>query len=91
LVRDLTYIVSFDSTSHALMAEKFLQDHFEIETIGTPSSITSNCGLSIILHNSSLDSIKNVLGTLKVKCTLYGVDNFQNNENDNVLKLYTQT
>ncbi len=65
------YILSFDSTSHAIGADKALADIFAITVIPTPREITQNCGLSIKINDNNLAEILKQIKDLAIPCTLY--------------------
>lgn len=63
------YFISFDNTSHALQAERFLKDNkCDITVMPTPTDITHSCGLSIKFNLSSLSEIEKTIerGGLKI-------------------------
>ena len=50
------YLVTFFSTHHALKAEKILKkDHENIDLIPTPREISSECGFSVLIRESSAE------------------------------------
>jgi len=51
------YVIVFDSTHHAIQAEKRLKEKFQIETIPTPREITASCGLSIKFQTAQFVSM----------------------------------
>ncbi|WP_461204812.1 DUF3343 domain-containing protein [Clostridium sp. DL1XJH146] len=67
------YVVSFDSTSHAIKTEKLLQKYFKIAVIPTPREITRNCGLSIKIFSLDIEEIINVLKEVKIPYGLYSL------------------
>lgn len=71
------YVLSFDSTSHAIQTEKRIKEFFEIVTIPTPREISRNCGLSIKLMSSDLEKIKSFILQLVVPCSLYRLSNYK--------------
>lgn len=53
------YVIVFESTHHAIAAEKILKEKkYEIDTIPTPREITASCGLSIMFNEKQLGYIK---------------------------------
>ena len=67
---DEFYFISFESTHHALQAEKYLKDNkFSITVIPTPREVTLSCGLSIKINSGGIDSIKGMIdeGMIRVK------------------------
>lgn len=66
------YILSFDTTTDAMQAEKLLKDHFDIAIMPVPREISSGCGLSIRFQNPDETSIINYLQeNLEIRGTLY--------------------
>lgn len=65
------YVLSFDSTSHALQTEKQIKEYFDIAIIPTPREISFSCGLSIKINSLDIDKIKDFIDTLKVPFGLY--------------------
>ncbi|NLL81781.1 MAG: DUF3343 domain-containing protein [Tissierellia bacterium] len=54
-------ILTFNSTHHAISAEKILKEHqLFIKTIPTPREITRSCGLSILFILEDLDKIRDL-------------------------------
>ncbi|WP_129599839.1 DUF3343 domain-containing protein [Anaerophilus nitritogenes] len=56
------YIISFESTHHAIQTEIKLKKNFSIETIPTPREISASCGLSIKFPCEKLIDILDELG-----------------------------
>lgn len=53
------YVITFDSTHHAIKGEKLLKDMgIEIKMIPTPREITASCGLSIRFEPQALETVK---------------------------------
>jgi hypothetical protein len=53
------YILTFESTHNALATEKILRKkELDIELIPTPREISSECGFTLILENTNLQTIK---------------------------------
>lgn len=67
------YVISFDSTSHAIQTEKLIKEHFKIATIPTPREITHSCGLSIKINSDDLERIKSFFETIRSPCSLYSL------------------
>lgn len=66
------YVLSFDSTHHAVRAKKMLQKAgIKIEMIPTPRNITVSCGLSIKFSNDMLDKVKDIVDIDKPVMKLY--------------------
>lgn len=55
------YILSFDTTTDAMQAEKLLKDSFNIAIMPVPREISSGCGLSIRFQEPDETSIINHL------------------------------
>lgn len=61
------YIVSFNSTHHAIRTEKILiENEIRCTTLPTPREITASCGISIRFLIEDLNKVKDVLGTSEV-------------------------
>lgn len=65
------YILSFDSTTHAIQAEKALMQVFSITVIPTPREITKNCGLSIKINSPDIEDIMAQIKALNIPSILY--------------------
>ncbi|RKD32067.1 DUF3343 domain-containing protein [Thermohalobacter berrensis] len=62
--KEIYYVIAFDSTHHAIKAEKKLKERkVDIKTIPTPREITASCGLSIRFSGNFLDNVKDVLSS----------------------------
>ncbi|WP_432662032.1 DUF3343 domain-containing protein [Wukongibacter baidiensis] len=61
------YVIAFESTHYAIMAEKKLKGKFNIQTIPTPREITASCGLSIMFGGEILQDIKEELISQKLE------------------------
>lgn len=60
------YVVSFNSTHHAIKSEKRLKEEgIELKMIPTPREITASCGLSIKFDKVDIDKIRQ---TMKYLC-----------------------
>ena len=55
------YILSFDTTTDAMQAEKLLKDYFNIAIMPVPREVSSGCGLSIRFREADETSIINHL------------------------------
>jgi len=56
------YIVSFNSTHHAIRSEKiFMENNIKVSTLPTPREISSSCGISIRFSEENLQDIKELL------------------------------
>lgn len=56
------YIISFNSTHHAIRMEKLLSDcGLKIMTLPTPREIAASCGLSIKFELEDLDIINKIM------------------------------
>lgn len=57
------YIITFDSTHHAIKAEKEIKsNNINIKTIPTPREVSVSCGLSIKFDYIDLNRIKDIIG-----------------------------
>ena len=58
------YIVSFNSTHHAIRLDKTLQESgIRATTLPTPREITASCGISIRFLFEDIEVVKNLVGT----------------------------
>lgn len=56
------YVVSFDSTHHAIKAEKlFKENNLNIKMMPTPREITASCGLSIRFEVEDLEAVESII------------------------------
>ena len=56
------YIVSFNSTNHAMRLDKLLiENSVKATTLPTPREITASCGISIRFLYQDIESVKNIL------------------------------
>lgn len=56
------YVVSFNSTHHAIRTEKLLgAEGLKIMTLPTPREIAASCGLSIKFEYEDLDKIDSIM------------------------------
>lgn len=56
------YVISFESTHHAIKAEKEIKNNnITIKTIPTPREVSSSCGLSLKFDYNDLNRIKNII------------------------------
>ncbi|MDD2447349.1 MAG: DUF3343 domain-containing protein [Tissierellia bacterium] len=52
-------VLTFNSTHHAISAEKALKEHeLPFKTVPTPREITLSCGLSILFSFEDLDKVR---------------------------------
>ncbi|MEG1501647.1 MAG: DUF3343 domain-containing protein, partial [Clostridiales bacterium] len=71
-------ILVFDSTNHAIMAEKTLKNSFKPIVMPTPREITANCGLALKIIPCDLLDLRKGIKELNIPCRLYIVaDNSQ--------------
>ncbi len=56
------YVISFDSTHHAIKAEKLFKEHnLNIRMMPTPREITASCGLSIRFEVGDLEEVEDII------------------------------
>ncbi|QZY55117.1 DUF3343 domain-containing protein [Crassaminicella profunda] len=67
------YVISFESTHHAIQTESRLKNEFVIETIPTPREISASCGLSIKFSLEKFSDIMKALGQDQEKVDVYKV------------------
>ncbi|SHH32759.1 DUF3343 domain-containing protein [Clostridium grantii] len=72
---EIFYVISFDSTNHAMQTEKNIMKHFEIAIIPTPREITRSCGLSIKIFSLDIEKIIDYVKKLTFTYGLYSVSN----------------
>lgn len=52
------YVIAFDSTHHAINAEKILKGkNLDIRMIPTPREVSASCGLSIKFNDEDLEKV----------------------------------
>ncbi len=62
------YIVSFNSTHHAIRSDKlFEQSGITSTTLPTPREITASCGISIRFLYKDIENIKKILETNSIE------------------------
>ena len=62
------YIVSFNSTHHAIRLDKTLQEAgIRSTTLPTPREITASCGISIRFLYEDIESVKKILNENSVE------------------------
>lgn len=62
------YIVSFNSTHHAIKSEKLIiEDGLKATTLPTPREVTASCGISIRFEKDDMDKIKTILAENKIE------------------------
>lgn len=69
------YVLSFDSTSHAIQTEKKVIGRFEFNIMPTPREISHHCGLSIKIAAAEIDEILEFINEIAIPCHLYRVTN----------------
>ncbi|MBS4536978.1 DUF3343 domain-containing protein [Clostridium sp. D2Q-11] len=56
------YVITFDSTHHAIKAEKEIKkEDINIKTIPTPREVSVSCGLSLKFDYIDLNRIKSII------------------------------
>lgn len=56
------YVITFDSTHHAIKAEKEIKkENINIKTIPTPREVSVSCGLSLKFDYMDLNRIINII------------------------------
>lgn len=56
------YLISFNSTHHAIRMEKLLKDlSLNIMMVPTPREISASCGLSVVFDNKDIEVIKETI------------------------------
>lgn len=81
MIEEIFCVITFNSTHHAIKAEKTLMGNgLNVRTIPTPREITASCGFSIKFEEDDINEIKNflinkeldILGIYKIKKGLLG-------------------
>lgn len=61
-MNEIFYVISFDSTHHAIKAEKlFKEANLNIKMMPTPREITASCGLSIRFEEVDLEQVQEII------------------------------
>ena len=61
------YIVSFNSTHHAIRTEKILnENNITCTTLPTPREITASCGISFRFLFEDIENVKNLVESSEV-------------------------
>lgn len=61
-MNEIFYVISFDSTHHAIKAEKlFKEANLNIKMMPTPREITASCGLSIRFEEADLGEVEKII------------------------------
>lgn len=69
------YILSFETTTDAMEAEKYLQSNFSIAIMPVPREISSGCGLAIRFQDPDIAAILEFLQTSsRISGVLYEMD-----------------
>ncbi|HSQ34315.1 MAG TPA: DUF3343 domain-containing protein [Peptostreptococcaceae bacterium] len=78
------YIVSFDSTHHAIRSEKiFIENNIKVSTLPTPREISSSCGISVRFLEEDLKNIKSLLESNEVLYNgIYEVKRLENGKKE---------
>lgn len=84
------YILSFDTTTDAMQAEKHLKESFNIAVMPVPREISSGCGLSIRFQNPDKDTIiRHLKEHPEIHGTLYKMSTQKMNGKRMIAKLYS--
>jgi undecaprenyl pyrophosphate synthase len=66
-------IITFDSTHHAISAQKTLSDRgVSFRVIPTPAEITSDCGIALLVAVENVQNCKNLKGASCTVAVFYG-------------------
>ncbi|TCO77996.1 DUF3343 domain-containing protein [Marinisporobacter balticus] len=74
------YVISFESTHHAIQTETRLKKDFTIETIPTPREISASCGLSIKFSLEKFSEVMKALGSDQEKVSLFKIKKIGKNK-----------
>lgn len=78
---EIFYVITFNSTHHAIKGERALMDKgLDVRIIPTPREITASCGLSIKFFEDDINEVKSYLenidldidGVYIIKKRVYG-------------------
>lgn len=85
------YVISFNSTHHAIKSEKRLKEELiELRMIPTPREITASCGLSIKFNGTDIEKVSNIMKQLieKEDISIKGIFRITRNEKEhNIIRL----
>lgn len=70
---NIFYVIAFDSTHYAMMAEKKLKTQFKIQMMPTPRGITASCGISLKVGEEQLEAILAEMDTWEIDPTMIGI------------------
>lgn len=78
------YIVSFNSTHHAIRTDKlFGENNIKSTTLPTPREITASCGISIRFLYNDLDNVKSVLKDNNIEFKgIYNIKKIENGQKE---------
>lgn len=71
------YVIAFETTHYAIMAEKRLKEKFPVDMIPTPRVITASCGLSLKFRSDVVDDIVSELKTWDIDWNLLKMYRYQ--------------
>ena len=62
------YVLSFNSTHHAILAEGvFKSEAIEYKMIPTPRHVSLSCGLSIVFNKDDLDRVNKLIEDKRIE------------------------
>ncbi len=80
------YIISFNSTHHAIKSEKILEGkNIKFTTIPTPREISASCGISIRFLKDDLDNIIKIFSDEDTLCK--GIFKIIKEDNSRIVKV----
>ncbi|WP_458862383.1 DUF3343 domain-containing protein [Acidaminobacterium chupaoyuni] len=65
------YIISFENTHTAMLAQKLLKEHYKITVVPTLREISQSCGISVILPELSREEAVSAVQSMQLEKGLY--------------------
>lgn len=65
------YVISFENTHTAMLAQKLLKPNFKFQVIPTLREITQSCGISIMLQDITQEAAVSAVKALELDDNLY--------------------
>lgn len=73
LKKPVFYVLTFDSTSFAIQAEKQIKEAFKSVVMPTPRELTASCGLAVKFLEDCYEDIVAYVTNLEIPCKLYSM------------------
>jgi len=74
------YVIAFNSTHYAMMAEKKLKLKIRVQMMPTPRGITASCGLSLKFLPEQLAAVQQELDDLKLDPAMFAIYHIEKRE-----------